>query len=132
MANATIVQGETTITVAFIRGRIPPLGMGVKEITRPGVNGHAYKQIGNRAGVADLLVEKDVSSAENAASLVTDLAAFKGTDPVTVTYNDGQSVENVQVLDVTPVSVKKVATPVGGVQGGDWYVQVRLTVQRTA
>ena len=113
MADPTI----GSVTVAVLRGQIPTLGAGLREITREGRNGHAYKQVGTRAPVAELVSITDVVGADGAADHRNGCVALKGT-VVTVTYSDGQAVTNVVIIDVVPVRCKRVRTAVGGVQNG--------------
>lgn len=113
-----------------IRGRVAKPGMAVEEITRPGVDGHAFKQIGKRAAISTLITLYDGISAADAELHISYSANLKGTI-VTVVYNDGTNDQNVQVLEVEPVQVKRVATAVGGLNNGNWLVTLRWTVQKT-
>lgn len=127
MANPSV----GAVTMAFLRGQVPALGTGMREITREGRNGHAYKQIGTRAPVGELTTITDCASAAGAATHRTNCAALKGT-VVTVTYDDGQTATNVAILDVVPVRCKRVATAVGGLASGEWLQTMRFVVQQKA
>jgi len=127
MANPSI----GAVTVGFLRGQVPTLGTGMREITREGRNGHSYKQIGTRAPIGELTTITDFDSAALANTHRTNCAALKGTI-VTVTYSDGQTVTNVAILDVVPVRCKKVETAIGGTTNGEWLQTMRFVVQQKA
>jgi len=119
------------VSLISIKGRVAKLGEGIEDITRPGIDGHSYKKIGTRAPVVTLETLVDVSSAGNAEGHIDACVALKGS-LVTVKYTDGSNDEHVAVLDVEPVRVKQVKTPVGGVNGGSWLVTMRWQMQKAA
>jgi hypothetical protein len=97
----------------------------VIDITRPRVNGHAFKELGKRGARVSLITERDST---NVGTLEATLRALIGTQ-VTVVVPESQSFSGVQVHDVTILNAKKVATPIGGIQAGSWYVTVQWDLQ---
>jgi hypothetical protein len=50
---ASLVVNATTFNWITLRGEVEPLGMVLEDVTRPGVNGHAYRQVGQRGQAFD-------------------------------------------------------------------------------
>lgn len=99
----------------------------VGEITRPRVDGHAFERLGKRGQPVTLQTEVDVS---NVSTAFAAYLALQSTF-VTVVDPDGQSFSNVLVLGVAKVASKKVLTPQGGVNGGDWMLTAQWQLQPT-
>lgn len=102
--------------------------MEVEEITRPQVDGEAYRQLGKRGEVVTMVSEVDTNTPE---TLIDTYRAFKGTlQPVVLTDGtSGKTINNVMVRGVKRVRAKKVLTPVGGVNVGSWMLTVEWTLQ---
>jgi hypothetical protein len=107
--------------------KVSPLAMAVAEITRSGVDGHAFQQQGYRAPAVGVVTSVDTSSPE---SLSTQYQALQGTF-VTVVNVDGETVANVMVLGVRILSTKKVELAVGGIEAGSWILTAQWELQAT-
>lgn len=101
--------------------------MRLKEITREGIDGHAFMEIGKRGVPVRIIAEGDV---DDVAALRTDLQALVSAF-VTVTFSDGGTVEQVLVLDAQVADEKFTGSPVGGLTGGAWWVTVAFTLLGT-
>ena len=123
---APSIGGYTMITIKGVP--TPPATM-VAEITRPNVDGHAYVAQGSRAPVELLSSRVDLVSAAAAGN---EIVAYRALCSTLVTYVDdvGNTWTNVMVLSVR-ASYKYVATPVGGVNGGNYLVSAQWQVQHT-
>lgn len=96
-----------------LHGQIEPLGLQVESITRPGVDGHAFRRIGKRAEPSVLTGLLDVV---DAAAVTAALAAYRATQGTIVTVVDGRGVTT---NNVVVVMVKVIETrPVGVTSGG--------------
>jgi hypothetical protein len=122
MANPAIGN----ITVLTMEGTEPldPL-MRYEEITRRGVDGHAYQEIGKRAPVATVQTMHD---ADNVANVRSAALALVGT-LVTVTLPDGRTVDQVFVKDVGVAGIKKTLKAVGGITAGSWMIRLTWALQ---
>ena len=120
-----------SVTVMTMQGRVSPPGDTVEEITRRGVDGHAYVKIGKRGALSTLVTLLDVSGSSGVSTHVNAAAALRGTF-VTVTDPCANTFANVLVLDVEFIGSKFIATPVGGVSAGNVLVTLRWTVQQQA
>ena len=114
-----------------IGGSLQGTAESLQEITRPGVDGHAYRKAGKRGRVSELNPVVDVASAADAAALVVNVLALVAADPLTIYDDQGQSLSNVKVVSADHLRTQTVATPVGGVNGGDHLVSFRVMVQAT-
>ena len=120
-----------SVTVLTMKGRVTAAAPAVEEITRRGVDGHAYVQVGKRAPECQLLTELDVSGSSGVATHINAGQALCATF-VTVKHPTGETVANVAVLKCELVGTKKIASAVGGVNGGDTLCTLRWTVQASA
>lgn len=122
MANPAI----SNIAVLTMDGAEPlnPL-MRYDEITRPGVDGHAYQAIGKRAPVVQVQTMHD---ADSVVTVRAAALALVGT-LVTVTLPDGGTVTQVFVKDVAVVGIKKTLKAVGGITAGSWMVRLAWALQ---
>lgn len=109
---STIDDGSTTYTFLTMQGQVNPLSERLEIITRPGVDGHAYRRLGSGATPFRLRTLVDV---DDAAAITTTLAGYKAfvSKLVTVTDAHGNATTNVMVLDVRPVAEQSILTAVG-------------------
>ena len=112
-----------------LRGALTPGGESLQEITRPGVDGHAWRKAGKRGAVHQLMPIVDVTSAANVATLVTNILALQGADPVTIYDDQGNYLANAKVLLAEHVRTRTVVGASGGVNDGNYLVQFRIQVQ---
>ncbi len=118
-------------TFEIMRGAVDVLGEAVQDITRPGVDGHGHRQMGQRAMPSVLRTMKAFTSAATAAGGLDAYKVIQGGDLVTVTYSDGQTVTNVEVLHVREIRPpQKVVTPVGVTSSKVWNLCCEWTVQQ--
>lgn len=112
-------------------GLNPGSGEQLEEITRPGVDGVAYRRIGRRGVPFRMQSLADVANAANAHSLILNYKALQG-GLVTLVDETGQSWFNVMVLRVQCSQPKYVTGMSGGLTGGqtgylvsaDWLLQM--------
>ena len=104
-----------------------PLGENVEEITRPGVDGIAYRKTGKRAVPFYMTGITTETSKGAVKTLVENYKKLQGT-LVTVVDDIGNSWTNVMVLQMDYLGTKKVVSPVGG---GDYVVRSRFSLQDT-
>jgi hypothetical protein len=100
----------------------------VEDITRPEIDGHAFRRLGKRGAAVQVTTEVDTANATTA------LAAYRaliGT-LVSVVRSDGATVTQVLVQDVTGVHTKKLTGAAGGVNGGNWLLTAQWTLLPTA
>lgn len=114
----------------LLTGRVNPQTPGLEDITRDNIDGQGYRLRAEKSAVTQHQSEADTDTAANAQALEASYAALVGTLQ-TVTYDDGQQVENVAVLGVQVTSVQKVETPVGGIAAGNWVVKATWQLQGT-
>jgi len=126
------------VDLMFVWGRVDTVEGRVEDISRPGVDGHGYAAMGERGEVSTLTGLADDVSASDCEAKFEALKALVGGDPVTVTYGDGETVENVQVLGVrkrplpgAPGGVKLVANAWGSAMltVGEWLLGVVVMCQ---
>lgn len=110
-------------------GALNPGGESLQEITRPGVDGHAWRKAGKRGPVFQLMAVKDVSTAADVTTLVDGMKGLQAADPVTIYDDQGNYMTNAKILQVDHVRTQYVATPVGGVNVGNYLVTLRVHVQ---
>lgn len=124
MANPSV----GTLAFVTLRGQHPQdPAMRLGEITRMGVDGHAYIQLGKRGAIVRMVGERDASSPSTIRSTANGMIGTA----VTVTFADGSTVTNVMVLDAAVVEQRPLGVPVGGIQAGGWWVAVAFTLQGT-
>jgi len=118
-------------TVLFLKGWPSPKGEVPEDITRPGVNGLAVRQTGERFQPFQLLAKADVADAAAAAVIRTTFYAFKGT-LVAITDEYGLSYSNVLIEDVVMMPPKAIRRSIGGlVSGATLMTETRFTCRLT-
>ena len=89
-----------------------PLGTTLEEISRPGADGHEYRDQGERSEPFTVTALVDVTSAANAAAMVETVKALQGT-LVTVYDDRAQQYDDVCVERVRCQGIREVKTAVG-------------------
>lgn len=113
-----------------MRGGPTPEAERIVDITRPGVDGAAYKKIGKRADRFEMMTMSGSNSAANAWGLVETYRNLVGT-LVTLVDDHDVTWNNVAVHRIANPRVRKVATPAGGTTGMTHAVFVRWEMQLT-
>lgn len=122
------IGGYTQIT---IRGAVDTgAGENLENITRPHVDGIAFRKIGKRGRPVEVVTVVDVASGSAAKTEFENYEALQGT-LITVVDDAANSWANVAVLSVHRAGIRAVTTPVGGVRGGAWLLRCRWTLQHT-
>jgi hypothetical protein len=98
------------------------------EITRPTVDGHAFKALGDRSQRVSLQTVVDVSNVSTFEAAARELIGSQ----VSILTPEGQTFSSCFIWDVTIVSAQRVLTPVGGVSGGAWIVSALWLVQNVS
>lgn len=118
-------------TVIDVQGGINPgTGDQLEEITRPGVNGVAYRKLGKRGLPFQLRVLVDAANAAGARTKIINFKAMQGTS-VTIVDNDGNSWPNAVALNVRHLRTQKIENAVGAVDGGEYLLSFGITFQMT-
>ena len=117
--------------VLRISGEFQTLAEEVEVITRPNVDGAAYRTMGQRSTPFRMTSVVDVDDAADAETLADTYKALKGT-LVTIVDDHGQTHNYVAVLDVDIVRKKKLIVGVGGLSASMGYlVEAAWTLQET-
>jgi hypothetical protein len=97
----------------------------LEDVSRPRVNGHAFRDLGQKSEPVVWVTEADVDDPE-----FTDLLyrSMQG-EIVDVVDDDGKDIPNVAVIKVRIVSKKKVIRSVGGLTAGEWIFTAQWTLQ---
>lgn len=116
------------LSVITLRGGINPgTGEQLQDITRPGVDGIAYRKVGKRGRPFTMESVVDVANAAAVTTAIANYKALQGT-LVTVVENNGQTWTNVAVLNVRPAEPQKVLT---ATTGSDYLLRATWTLQMT-
>ncbi len=121
MPNAQIGSSQ------FIGDRTPVVLDPMMELEtndRPGVDGHEFREIGERAPVTRWQTFADTTSP---AATIAAYKALSGTLQ-TITNVDGSTVSSVRV-QLLRANYKKVAAAVGGLAAGTWVVEADWELQ---
>ena len=114
----SITNGTTTHPVIQFDGQVQPLGLQLEDVTRPGVDGHAYRRVARHGPPFELVAHLDVD--DNAAADATFramVAAYQGR-AVTVVDDMGTSHAGLMCLGVRRVDAFRVLSAVGGISAG--------------
>ncbi len=118
-------------TVLDMTGTLEPAtGEGLQDISRPGVDGTAYRKTGKRASRSQITTLVDLGSSGGVDSEIAAYKALQGT-LVTVVDAAGISWTNVAVLRVNVLPYKHTIQAVGGVNGGSYLLRCQWVVQMT-
>ena len=130
---AATIGGQSVLT--FLGAVDGLLGQTLEEITRAGVDGHAFRRLGLRADPFQIDTVVDLEDAEAAEDEYAAYKALQGT-LVSLVEPDATEHADLAVLRVTIVSRQAIATSVGGVNldAGDagTLLRCRWTLQATA
>ena len=96
-----------------LKGGVHPPGQTLGEITRPRVDGEAYRRSGIRGNTFTLTSQVDVDSEVEAKAEIEGYKAIQATLQ-TVVDSSGQTWTNVVIVRVDPQSRKKIEGAVGG------------------
>ena len=128
---AASIGGKSVIAITGAIGRAD--GLTVAEITRPGVDGHAFREQGKRGAAFQVITTADFADAATAEAELAIYKALQGT-LVTVVENDATSHANLCVLSVDLVAKRPVAAIAGGLVadgGGTVLLVCRWVLQPT-
>ena len=109
----TIADGVTTLTFIRLSRPAMPIGERVKDITRPNVDGHAFRKIGKRAPPSEFVSLVDVATLAGVQTVMQSYAAMQGA-VVTVTDDLANVWADAVVLAVEVTEAAAVAGAVGG------------------
>ncbi len=123
------IVSDNTYTFISLQGATQRLGQRLEEITRDGVDGHAYRKQGKRGMPFQMIGVMDCDTLSGATTTYNALKGIEGSI-VSVIDDVGDSLSGVALLSVEKQSIRKVLSGVGGVSslhGAMLYV--RLTLQ---
>lgn len=103
------------------KGGIGPTGQNLEEITRPNVDGIAYRKTGKRALPFQMISIVDVESAQDAQDTLLDYKELQGTLQ-TIEDDTGKTWEDVAILQVEHISTRKIESAVGGISSNKEYL----------
>ena len=113
------------------KGGLGPTGENLEEITRPNVDGIAYRKTGKRALPFQMISTVDVDSAEDAKDLLLDYKLLQGS-LWTIEDDTGKEWENVAVIEIEHLYTRKIEGAVGGVSTNKEYLMAcRWSLQMT-
>lgn len=121
------IDGATVLTMQGHGGLV--LQARVEEITRPGVDGVAFGELGSRSRPVQVVTEVD------SASAIATQAVYEGSVKkfVTVITPEGKTINHVFVHGVTVASKRLGANAGGTLSGaGAWLVTAAWTLQVSA
>jgi hypothetical protein len=122
-----ITDGTNTINWLRVSGRPNNLAERVQDITRPGIDGQAYRRINKRARPFQVELVATLTSESALQSTVDTMFGFQG-KLVTLTDDHGRSYFNVMVLDVRERQRQHVTVPSNG---RDWILRMQARMQVT-
>ncbi len=129
MARPSITHNGTPYEFLSLRGEVQTPGQIVEDITRPGVDGHAWRRAGLRGRPFDLVGERDVSNASAAKSDMLAMQSMRGR-VVTLYDENGSYYGEVTCLDVEKLGEKRIAGAIGGItSNATILLSVRFTLQ---
>jgi len=118
-------------TMLFVTGPIGRPGMATEPITRPGVDGSAFREVGLRCEPFLMTSLMDLEDAADVAAELNLYAALKGS-LVTVVDDHGSTWTNVMVLDVQPIQTQTIGVSAGGLATTPTkLITARWTLQAT-
>jgi hypothetical protein len=122
---------EFTLLVA---GEVDQLGELVEEITRPGIDGHAYRQLGLRAEPFDLTALVDIEDDSSTDPIQARMATYKSLQGSLCDLEDGfgETYSNLMILGVRLLSAQALVGSVGHISNDPAYLlSVGFTLQAT-
>jgi hypothetical protein len=130
--SASLIVNATTFDWISLRGEVEPLGMVLEDVTRPGVNGQAYRQVGQRGQAFEMVGVADYASLAAANTAYASLKALVGSPGSIIDDYAITSSLNIILLDVRRLGIRPVRSAVGGLLAGSGQalLTVRMTLQR--
>jgi len=121
-----------SIELLTLSGAVNPgTGEQVEEITRPGVDGVAFRRIGKRGIPFRMQSVTDVSSSYNAQNHINACKALQGT-VIDIEDATGRTWSNYIVLRAQPTNTQKVTGASGGLTSSPAYlITIAWTLQAT-
>lgn len=118
-----------TIPFVTLKGQVQRAGLVVEDVTRPGVDGHAYRELARMGKPFEMIGMRDCLTFTTANAVYDALLLMQGT-LVPVTDDYGAVFTGVMLLEVEKLELRPIRTPVGGVEAGSlaWLV-VRFLMQ---
>lgn len=123
--------GGGPFTFITLKGEIQSLAKVVDDVTRPGVDGHAYRENAKRGRIYEMVGLRDYLDNAAAVAEYADLMALQGTI-VTVIDDRGATAQNVMVLEVERLALEPMLKSVGGLVANSTYLMtMRFLMQNT-
>src|SRR4051812_22950846 len=114
MAASTIVVGGATFNFITLRGEPEVVGVERQEVSRPGVNGHAYWEEGKRGRTFVMEGYLDYTTLVAAAIGFDAMKAKQGQIASSVSDDRDRPYNNVAILAVEKVAIRPIAGNIGG------------------
>jgi hypothetical protein len=129
----SITDGTTSTNFITFKGQVQKLGMHLEDVTRPGVDGHAFRKESQKSATFQLEGRRDVDNNAAAGTLFATLKSTYQGKIVTVVDDMGTTHTNLVCLDVERVDSFTLLRAVGGVSTSKGaFLAVRFTLQATA
>jgi hypothetical protein len=118
-------------TFITLKGEIQSVARTVDDITRPGVDGHAYRENGKRGRIFEMFGLRDYLNHAAALAEYLNLQALQG-QIVAVTDDRGGSAAAVMVLEVERLALEPMIKTAGGLVANSTYLMTtRFLMQNT-
>ena len=118
-------------TFITLKGEIQSVAQTVDDITRPGADGHAYRERGKRGRIFEMIGIRDYLNHAAAVAEYANLIAIQG-QIVGVTDDRGATAAAVMVLEVERLALVPMIRTVGGVVANSTYLMTtRFLMQNT-
>ena len=131
---ASIDDGSILIELISLSGRVSPRADTIQEVTRPGVDGHSFRRLGERAPAfsSRLLLDIADPTGLQVTDTVRQLRDMQG-KVVTIIDDHGFQTENLVCLSMILVRHDEIIAGAGGVAETtpDWLVEFRAQLQPT-
>lgn len=125
------ISGATTHNFITLKGEIQSLAQVVGDISRPGVDGHAYRRDAKRGKLFEMIGLADFASQGDAVAAYIELCAMQGT-LVDVIDDRGTAGDEIMLLEVEREALEPMRASVGGlVANSEWLQRVRFRMQKT-
>jgi hypothetical protein len=112
--------------IALKEGDLDPAGITVEDITRPGLDGVAYRQLGTRGETTQLTAIVDCLGPSGADAMLSAMKGLQGT--IVTIIMRGMTYNNFLVVNFTPIS-RHACIGLGGVTDGNWLVMGKFNVR---
>jgi hypothetical protein len=117
MPGGSITCNGSTVNFITLKGEVQALAPVVDDVTRPGVNGHAYWEAGSRGRPFEMVGYLDCATTSSARVFYLAMAAWRGK---LASFMDdyGLTGQNAMMLEVEKLRIVPLRSPVGGTLGG--------------